>query len=221
MDLRWTRQLPAWVIFAILCGIASLLGWSLFTGKPVHLGHKDWLIGAAVDPAEQAEDVDILAAILADERFDERVAELVAARLRAADTVRLMQSYARDAGLLSKVAAWDSNWFDVSEECKTYRFDTGLSFNPSNDTLPIMSAFYKNGDQQYPFGINQYGDTNQTNGVLLDFDASGQLYVRLGCDYLGKSTGGALHLGNYSDRGDAGSETIFNSGGQFRVMLWR
>ena len=116
-------------------------------------------------------------------------------------------------------ADYDSGWFDVEMNCRTYMREIGF------DELPTgMMAYYKIGQGQderiFPWGLNQYGDTNQSNGVLLDFDGYGRLYVRLPCGArLGNNV---LHVGRYRTRdGQANAVYMNQEDVEFRVLLWR
>ena len=68
------------------------------------------------------------------------------------------------------------------------------------------------------WGLNQYGDSNQGNGVMIDFYESGTLYVRLPCGNSGNNNA----VGHYRNRANDGNEVIYNQENvQFRVMVWK
>ena len=83
---------------------------------------------------------------------------------------------------------YDSDWKTLTK-CNTLTIDD-LEFE---DVPSLVMAFYKiktrNGEESIiPWGINQYGDSWQTNGVLLDFEKNVSedkiyLHIRTPCRY--------------------------------------
>jgi len=111
---------------------------------------------------------------------------------------------------------YDSGWFSIAQFGQTYKKQIGFTGLPK-----FIMAYYKRSNGQiFPWGLNQYGDANQGNGVLLDFDGNGNLYVRLPS---GNSAGNnVLHIGFYRNRANDGDEKINNETNvQFRVLLWK
>jgi hypothetical protein len=111
---------------------------------------------------------------------------------------------------------YDSGWFAINSSCNTYNLSLGFSGLPR-----LISAYYKRSNGQvFPWGLNQYGDANQGNGVLLDLDEAGTLYVRLPCGNAGGSS--PIHLGYYRSRDNSSNENLFSQTDlQFRVLAWR
>lgn len=114
--------------------------------------------------------------------------------------------------------SFDTGWIAVAQNCQTYTYSsTGLSGLPK-----LMSGYFKKSTGEiFPWGINQYGDSAQANGPLIDYDESnGNIYIRLPC---GNANGNnVLHVGSYRDRTNTTNETIFNQTSvQFRVMVWQ
>jgi len=129
-----------------------------------------------------------------------------------ADNADLLQNKGLDE--LSSVFRepdYDSGWFDIERTNRTYKFEIGF------DGLPkFITAYYKRENGQIlAWGMNQYGDEHQSNGVLLDFDEQGNLFVRLPANNV-------LHIGIYCNRDDDANERIYNQlNVGFRVMLWK
>ena len=129
---------------------------------------------------------------------------------------------------LSGTQTFDTDWIPIGMNCKTEARDIEFDkeYNDSGDFLNMMiSAYYKfnyNGQEYiFPWGLNQYGDTLQGNGALLDLDEENRkLYVRLPCD--NNKGNHAIHLEKYQNRSDNGIDH-FNAGYiqniQFRVIL--
>ncbi|MDE0381723.1 MAG: hypothetical protein OXI20_21015 [Rhodospirillales bacterium] len=88
--------------------------------------------------------------------------------------------------------SYDIGWFYLQQNCQVYDHNIGFVGLPT-----LTTVHYKitegNTDFIFPWGLNQYGDSHQTNGVLLDFDERGKVYVRLPCG--SKSGNNVLHLG--------------------------
>lgn len=158
-----------------------------------------------------------------DRKFEEitdRVDELGSQLDAAENDVELLREElvsVRESGALSSDAAFDTDWIDIGKECNTVTFDL-----PGPGLPRIVTAYYRNLDTDgtYIFGINQYGDGHQSNGVLLDFDEDNRkLYIRLPC---GMSGGNAsIHLGSYKDRSNTANESIVSvQRVQFRVIGW-
>lgn len=93
-----------------------------------------------------------------------------------------------------------------------------LGFN----SLPKMTNAYmrRSNGQIYPLLMNQYGDSHQGNGALLDYtDGGGILYLRLPCSNSGGNN--IMHFGSYANRTGIGSELIDNQTGlSVRIMVW-
>ena len=114
---------------------------------------------------------------------------------------------------------YDSGWIELRRNCYSEVREIGFSDLPNG-----MMAYYKINEDGiesiFPWGINQYGDANQTNGVLLDFDGEGKAYIRLPC---GAASGNnVLHLGWYKNRNNSDNNEIANrTDVQFRFMVWK
>jgi hypothetical protein len=128
----------------------------------------------------------------------------------------------KDKTLREEIAAsakqpdFDSNWFLLGTANKTHRFQLGFAGLPRH-----VTAYYKTRDGNIiPWGVNQYGCKNYVNGVILDFDESGVLYIRApvsGSPYTVRN----LYLGFYRNREDSDAQDLFNVDPvQFRVMVW-
>ena len=120
---------------------------------------------------------------------------------------------------IANAADFDSGWMNIGSKCATFSREIDFSSPPR-----LFTAYYKisEGDSEwiFPWGLNQYGDVHQTNGVLLDFDNKGNVYIRLPC---GSPEGNnALHLGWYKNRQNSGNQRITNRDNvQFRFLLWK
>ena len=115
--------------------------------------------------------------------------------------------------------SYDSGWFDLQQNCQVHDYDIGFVGLPA-----LATAYYKitegSIDFIFPWGLNQYGDSHQTNGVLLDFDERGKVYIRLPCG--SKSGNNVLHLGTYASRSGTMHQQIDNREDvQFRFKLWK
>lgn len=113
---------------------------------------------------------------------------------------------------------FDSGWRAIAPRCKTIEYAVKLDDVPS-----LLTAYYRLSQtgETFPLATNQYGDSNQTNGVLIDLDIPGdRIYLRLPC---GSPEGNnVVHLGWYNSRNDApGSPIIGRTDVELRVMLWR
>ena len=112
-------------------------------------------------------------------------------------------------------ATYDSDWIRIKPQCDTIEKRIGF------DGLPkFVQAFYKIDDSTFPWGLNQYGDAHQSNGVLIDFDEEGAVFIRLPCS--SKGADNVLHVGEYQNRNNSGIEAIFNRNDvSFRVLVWK
>lgn len=117
--------------------------------------------------------------------------------------------------MIHKPKPYESDWIKLKRKCHTISEDIGFDGLPS-----MMMAFYKLKDGSiFPWGINQYGDANQSNGVLLDFDQKGKLYIRHPCG--SKKGDNVLHLGWYQNRNNSDYEEIVNRKEvDIKILLW-
>ena len=108
-------------------------------------------------------------------------------------------------------ADYDSGWFEIEKRERTYKFEIGFEGLPKS----ITAYYMRENGEILAWGMNQYGSKYQSNGLLLDFDEQGNLFVRLG-------TTGALHLYYYRNRDDDANVNLDNGVNlKFRVMLWK
>jgi hypothetical protein len=139
--------------------------------------------------------------------------------LRAAvDSIRT--TLAKEVAELSigKKPDLDSGWLEIPANCKTLEQPIKLT-----DVPRVISAYYrlKTSGETFPLGTNQYGDANQTNGVLVDVDVqNGKVFVRLPCGSLEGNN--AVHLGRYNGRNGMPGQAILNrTDVQFRLLIWQ
>ena len=131
----------------------------------------------------------------------------------------------------SSISYFDTGWFGIAT-CQRKDFTEKLKKKEFRDFPAIMMAYYKvqiDGKERIiPWGVNQYGDERQYNGVLIDFSEKNgnlELYVRSPCKKkIEKSTYMPLilHLGYYKDRiNDTSPEGIVAlTEAEFRIKLW-
>jgi hypothetical protein len=124
--------------------------------------------------------------------------------------------HAKTAEQILDTPSFDSQWFSIDKNCNTYAFKLGFNGLPKR-----ITAYYKlSTGQILPYGMSQYGDGAEANGVLLDLDELGNLYVRLPCGNTNNNS--AVKLGSFKDRQNDGNQTMNNQAGvQFRVMVWK
>lgn len=111
-------------------------------------------------------------------------------------------------------ASYDSGWFNIACD-KTYQLNLGFTGFPKQ-----LNAYYKlSNGQIIPWGVNHYGDAYQMNGAVLDYDATGKIYVRTSTPN-GSYICGLFHVGYTRNRLDNGFDDLFNqnTGVQFRVI---
>ncbi len=124
-------------------------------------------------------------------------------------------------------ADYTSDWREI-KSCETQKIaDLPFHVIPS-----IVMAYYKiktkpGEELVIPWGVNQYGDSWQTNGVLLDFEHNVSenkvyLYIRTPCRGGDFTEGDSLvHLGRYKDRfDDKESEIRAIKQARFLVKMW-
>lgn len=106
---------------------------------------------------------------------------------------------------------YDSGWLSVPRNCRVYGRDIGFNGLPQQ-----ITAYYRlDGVNIVPWGMNQAG---HTNGVLLDFDGEGTMYVRLPC---GHNRADVFDTGYYRSRDDRTNDRYFRlERVEFRVILW-
>ncbi len=118
-------------------------------------------------------------------------------------------------------ADYDSGWFDV-EAGNTYEKQIGFTELPK-----FITAYYKRPNGQViPWGVSQWGYTYSGKdviaGIVLDFDETGNLYVRTPS---GNAYNFIIDLGAYRNRSNDGNNTFGqmrdSTGVQFRVFLWK
>jgi|GEM_PF-2364044 len=110
---------------------------------------------------------------------------------------------------------FDSGWFRLAESCKTYEFIKQFDGLPSQ-----VTAFYRltNGEI-LTWGMNQYGDSYESNGVIIDFDEWDRAFVRLPCG--NRNSNNNVHIGSYRNRNDNGSDVLYHQQNvDFRIMIW-
>ena len=121
------------------------------------------------------------------------------------------------------VIAEDTDWISIGRNCNTVQ----INLEDIDVSNMIISAYYKvtvDGQESiFPWGLNQYGDSFQGNGVLLDLDDEYKnLYIRLPCGNQGGDH--AIHLGLYQNRSDTHNQNLntrFMNNFRFRVILWK
>lgn len=116
----------------------------------------------------------------------------------------------------AKAASFDSGWVKLKQNCETIQKAIGFKGLPTR-----ITGYYKlSNGSIFPWGMNQYGDANQSNGVLLDFDEQGNIFIRLPCGT--KSGNNVVHLGWYQNRENSAYEVLINrTDVHFRVILWK
>ena len=148
-------------------------------------------------------------------------------------TDRVILFAGTEFGLLpseKKISAADyiGEWREI-KSCETQKI-TDLPFQ---EIPSIVMAYYKintkSGEELIiPWGINQYGDSWQTNGVLLDFEhnvSEDQVYLYIRTPCLGgkfRGNDALVHLGRYKDRyNDKSSAILSIKQAKFLVMMWK
>jgi len=195
-------------MFNVILGTTDTAGRSItdaFGGKDRYLGIK---VGDGAELAPRQQILSTPFAINAENAINAKNAD----NAKNSDNADLLQNKGLDELTpLFREPDFDSDWFEIERKNRTYKFEIGF------DGLPkFITAYYKRENGQIlAWGMNQYGDSHQSNGVLLDFDEQGNLFVRLPANNV-------LHVGTYRNRDDNASETIFNQlNVKFRVILWK
>ena len=137
--------------------------------------------------------------------------------------IRCKKSFKTSVAITVSVRSfdYDTGWFALRLD-ETEVKDTGFGSIPINFT-----AYYKTDDGHVlPWGMNQYGDKFQSNGVLIDFDEDGKIYVRTPSKSPASRgeyhNGYLLHVGAFRNRGDTGPEEIFHvKNAEFRIIAWK
>ena len=128
---------------------------------------------------------------------------------------------------------FDSDWFGIAT-CQRKDLTDELKQEKFSDFPALMMAYYRvyiDGKERIiPWGISQYGDGRQLNGVLIDFSENEkngnlELYVRSPCKHVYKGSTYIPHvldLGWYKDRiNDTSPEEIIDlTEAEFRIQLW-
>ena len=116
-----------------------------------------------------------------------------------------------------KPADFDSEWIELGGGGQSLEFELKFDGVPSH-----FSAYYRlPTGEVIPWGVNQYGDGGQINGVLVDFDGKGKVYIRTPAKS-GKYAGHNIHLGYYRARDKENISTYLSLDNvAFKIHAWR
>ncbi|MDB4292287.1 hypothetical protein N9954_02700 [Maribacter sp.] len=113
---------------------------------------------------------------------------------------------------------FDTDWISLKKST-TVKYTTGFSEIPK-----LITGYYRiDEDLIIPWGVNQYGDSYSVNGVLIDFDDSGNLYIRTPKP-VDRYDGFPIHIGYFNHRTNSGTLDLFDKSVddvEFRVMAWK
>ena len=128
----------------------------------------------------------------------------------------------------TSTADYTVDWREI-QSCETQK----ITDIPFQEIPSIVVAYYKikteSGEELIiPWGVNQYGDSWQTNGVLLDFEhnvSEDQVYLYIRTPCLGGEfvkNNSLVHLGKYKDRFNDGETEIRSiKQAKFLVKMWK
>ncbi len=141
---------------------------------------------------------------------------------KTAELEKIQKSLENKVGANTKNISptYDTGWLDVKTCGDTIKTNIGFEGLPYH-----ITAYYKYKRKDgsisiIPWGTNQYGDGNQANGIVMDFDEKSNLYIRQPCG--NTKFNGILHLGRYKDRDNIHNKNISHiKQAEFKVMVWK
>ena len=167
--------------------------------------------------------------LLAYSVYDNRAVEI--GPIKIGQTIQDIEKF--ESIYFRRAPDFDSDWIGVGV-CQVKDMTDKLKEVGFAELPAHLTAYYKvtiKGEEFIiPWGVNQYGDGTQLNGILIDLsvrqnDGKLSLYIRSPCmrnDVNPEYTPRLLHLGWYKSRVDDNlDELLWIEKVKFRVLLWK